>query len=174
MDYILSNLPEYEQAQTQLDNIAENWRKEVSAKMDEVDQLYKKFQAEQVLLTEPMKKQRIEEIEKKEKEVKDFQKGKFGPQGELFKKRQELVKPIQDKIYDEVQNFAKTKGYDFIFDKSNGTAMLFANERYDKSADILNAGKRKLNLFNTSNSKAACFLAYTLLKNLFLHPLKKL
>jgi outer membrane protein len=139
MDYILSKMPAYTDAQKQLDKIADGWQKEVETKMKGVDDMYKQFQAEQVLMTEPMKQQRIKEIETKEKEVKDFQKNKFGPSGELFKKRQELVKPIQDKIYNEIQKYAVAKGYDFIFDRSSGPTMLYAGDRYNKSDDILSA-----------------------------------
>ncbi len=139
MDYILGKMPTYTEAQKQLDKIADGWQKEVESKMKGVDDMYKQFQAEQVLMTEPMKQQKIKEIETKEKEVKEFQKAKFGPSGELFKKRQELVKPIQDKIYNEVQKYAIAKGLDFIFDRSSGPTMLYAGDRYNKSDDILSA-----------------------------------
>ena len=139
MDYILSKLPQYSEAQKQLDKTAENWQKDVETRMKSVDDMYKQFQAEQVLMTDPMKQQKIKEIETKEKEVKDYQKTKFGPNGELFKKRQELIKPIQDKIYDEVQKYAIAKGYDFVFDRSSGPTMLYASDRLNKSEDILSA-----------------------------------
>lgn len=139
MDYILNKMPSYIDAQKQLDKIADGWQKEVEAKMKDVDDMYKQFQSEQVLMTEPMKQQKMKDIEAKEKEVKDFQKDKFGPNGELFKKRQELVKPIQDKIYDEIQKYATAKGYDVIFDRSSGPTMLFANEKLNKSQEILDA-----------------------------------
>lgn len=139
MDYILGKMPQYAEAQKQLDKIAEGWQKEVEAKMKSVDDMYKQFQAEQVLMTEPMKQQKIKEIEAKEKEVKEFQKNKFGPSGELFKKRQELIKPIQDKIYEEIQKYALAKTLDFIFDRSSGPTMLYAGEKYNKSDDILSA-----------------------------------
>ena len=139
MDYILNKMPAYTDAQKQLDKIADGWQKEVEAKMKDVDDMYKQFQSEQVLMTEPMKQQKMKDIEAKEKEVKDFQKDKFGPNGELFKKRQELVKPIQDKIYDEIQKYATAKGYDVIFDRSSGPTMLFANEKLNKSQEILDA-----------------------------------
>lgn len=137
MDYILAQMPQYTDAQKQLDKIAEGWQKEVEAKMKNVDEMYKQFQAEQVLMTDAMKQQKIKEIETKEKEVKEFQKAKFGPSGELFKKRQELIKPIQDKIYNEISKYASAKGYDVIFDRSSGPTMLFAKETLNKSADIL-------------------------------------
>lgn len=139
MDYILNKMPTYTEAQKQLDKVADGWQKDVEAKMKNVDDMYKQFQAEQVLMTEPMKQQKIKEIEAKEKEVKDFQKAKFGPSGELFKKRQELIKPIQDKIYEEVQKYALAKGLDFIFDRSSGPTMLYAGDKFNKSDDILSA-----------------------------------
>ena len=139
MEYVLGKMPQYAEAQKQLDKTAEAWQKEVEAKMKTVDDAYKQFQAEQVLMTEPMKQQKIKEIEGKEKEVKELQKSKFGPNGELFKKRQELIKPIQDKIYNEIQKYAIAKGYDFILDRSSGTAMLYATDRLNKSNDILDA-----------------------------------
>jgi outer membrane protein len=139
VEYILNKMPTYTEAQKQLDKIAEGWQKEVESRMKSVDDMYKQFQAEQVLMTEPMKQQKIKDIEAKEKEVKDFQKAKFGPNGELFKKRQELIKPIQDKIYNEVQKYALAKGYDFIFDRASGPTMLYASDRYNKSEDILSA-----------------------------------
>ena len=139
MDYILSKLTSYTEAQKELDKVSAAWQKEVEAKMKSVDDTYKQFQAEQVLMTEPMKQQKIKEIEAKEKEVKEFQKTKFGPSGELFKKRQELIKPIQDKIYNEVQKYAVVKGFDFVFDRSSGPSMLYASEKMNKSDDILAA-----------------------------------
>lgn len=139
MDYILNKMPTYNEAQKQLDKIADGWQKEVETKMKGVDDMYKQFQAEQVLMTEPMKQQKMKDIEAKEKEVKEFQKAKFGPNGELFKKRQELIKPIQDKIYNEIQKYAVAKGYDFIFDRSSGPTMLYAGDRFNRSDDILSA-----------------------------------
>ncbi|MBL0308852.1 MAG: OmpH family outer membrane protein [Bacteroidetes bacterium] len=139
MEYILGKMPQYSEAQKQLDAVAAGWQKEVEAKMKSVDDMYKQFQAEQVLMTEPMKQQKIKEIEAKEKDVKEFQKDKFGPSGELFKKRQELIKPIQDKIYEEIQKFALAKTFDFIFDRSSGPTMLYAGDKYNKSDDILSA-----------------------------------
>ncbi len=139
IEYVLSKMQPYKDAQTQLDKIADGWQKDVEARMKEVDDAYRKFQAEQVLLTEQMKQQRIKDIEAKEKAVKDFQKEKFGPGGDLFKKRQELVKPIQDKVYDEMKKYAEAKGYDVIFDKSSGPSMLYHSEKLNKSDDILAA-----------------------------------
>lgn len=139
MQYILNKMPQYTEAQKQLDKIADGWQKDVEAKMKAVDDMYRQYQAEQVLMTDPMKQQKMKEIDAKQKEVKDFQKDKFGPNGELFKKREELIKPIQDKVYDVMQKYAEAKGYDFIFDRSSGPTMLYANDRYNKSDDILGA-----------------------------------
>ena len=99
--------------------------------------MYNRYQAEQVLLSDEVRRQKEEEIMNKEKEVREMQKKKFGPEGDLFKKRQELVAPIQEKVYSAIENFANDKGFDFIFDKGAASGMLFSNERYDKTEDIL-------------------------------------
>lgn len=136
-EYILSLLPEYKSAQKKLDELAEQWQKEIDKKYEEIDKMYKEYQAEKVLLTADQQKQREEEIITKEKEAKKFQQDKFGYEGELFKKRQELVKPIQDKIFEAIQKLAKDEGLDFIFDKSSDMTMLFSNAKYDKSDNVL-------------------------------------
>lgn len=139
-EYILDKIPEYKEAQSKLDLLAEDWRKEIDTKTKEIDALYKKFQSEQYLLDESTKMKREEEIIQQEKEVKDLQKKRFGYEGDLFKKRQELVKPIQDKVFDAITTMAESKGYDFVFDKSSsGAGMLFASPKYDRSDDILKA-----------------------------------
>lgn len=135
--YILENIPAYKEAEKKLDETASAWQKEIEAKYQEIDKLYKTFQAEQVLYTEDMKKQKEQEIMSKEKAVKDLQKQRFGYEGELFQKRQELVKPIQDKIYEAIQKLATEKAYEFIFDKSGGLVMLYASAKHDRSDDIL-------------------------------------
>lgn len=138
-EYILNKIPDYKKAQESLDKTAAEWQKEIESKMKEVELMYQKFQAEQPLLTEKMKEERIAAIEAKEKEIKEYQKQKFSPNGELFKKRQELIQPIQDKIYDEVQKIAKMKSYDIIFDKSSGASMLYTNPKLNISDDIVKA-----------------------------------
>lgn len=135
--YILDNIPDYKTAQQQLDNLSVQWQKEIEDKYAIIDKLYKAYQAEQVLLTEEMKKRRQEEINQKEKDVKDLQKQRFGYEGDLFKKKQELVKPIQDKIYNAVKKMATDQSYAVIFDKSGDLVMLYTNPKYDKSDDIL-------------------------------------
>lgn len=136
-EYMLANIPEYKQAQGELDKTSVGWQKEIEAKYAEIDKLYKAYQAEQILLTEDMKKKREAEIVGKEKEAKDIQKQHFGVDGDLFKKRQELVKPIQDKIYKAVKELAEKQTYAIIFDKSSELTMLFTNPKYDKSDEIL-------------------------------------
>lgn len=136
-EYILANIPEYKQAQGELDKTSVNWQKEIETKYAEIDKLYKAYQAEQILLTEDMKKKRESEIVGKEKEVKDLQKQRFGVDGDLFKKRQELVKPIQDKVYNAVKEIAEKQTFAVIFDKSSELTMLYANPKYDKSEDVL-------------------------------------
>ena len=135
--YILENLPEYKQAQTKLDEFSTNWQKEIDARLQDVDRMYKSYQAEQVMLSEEMKKSHENEIIKKEKEAKELQKKRFGFEGDLFKKRQELVKPVQDKVYNAVQKLAGSKGYDIIFDKSADLSVFFADSKIDKSDDVL-------------------------------------
>ncbi|MDP4266283.1 MAG: OmpH family outer membrane protein [Bacteroidota bacterium] len=147
-DYILDNVPEYKSAQTELDNLSIQWQKEIEAKLSEIDKLYKAFQADQVLLPEEMKKKREDEIVKKEKEVKDLQKQRFGKDGELFKKRQTLVKPIQDKVYKAIEDVAADSKYDMILDKAGSTTILYVNTKLDKSNDVLEkmglkAGKKE-------------------------------
>ena len=135
--YILENIPDYKTAQQQLDNLSITWQKEIEDKYAIIDKLYKAYQAEQVLLTEEMKKRRQEEIGQKEKDVKDLQKQRFGYEGDLFKKKQELIKPIQDKIYNAVKKMATDQSYAVIFDKSGDLIMLYTNPKYDKSDEIL-------------------------------------
>jgi outer membrane protein len=136
-EYILGQIPEYKAAQTELDKVSVQWQKEIEAKYAEIDKMYKAYQAEQILLTEEMKKKREGDIVAKEKEAKDLQKLRFGVDGELFKKRQELVKPIQDKVYNAVKAIAEKGGYSVIFDKSGDMTMLYANAKNDKSDDVL-------------------------------------
>ncbi|MCI5058126.1 MAG: OmpH family outer membrane protein [Flavobacteriales bacterium] len=136
-DYILENIPDYQAAQKELDQLSVKWQNQIEAKYAEIDKLYKTYQAEQVLMTEDMKRKKEDEIIKKEKEAKDYQKSKFGVEGELYKRRQELVKPIQDDIYNAIKEVATTGRYAIIFDKSTQSNVLYANSTYDKSDDIL-------------------------------------
>jgi outer membrane protein len=149
-EYILDMLPEYKSAQKQLDLIAETWQKEAEDKKVEIDKMQKDFQAEQILLTEELKKKKEADIKLKEAELKEFMNKKFGYEGELFKKRQELVKPIQDKVFDACQKIAKQSALDFIFAKGGEMIMMYSNAKYDKSDEVLielgvNVSKNKNN-----------------------------
>jgi len=136
-DYILESIPEYTDAQDELNEISILWQKEIEEKFAAIDKLYRSYQADAVLLPEDMKRKREEEIIKKEKEAKDLQKKRFGQDGDLFKKRQELVKPIQDKIFNAIEEIARLKNYAFVFDKSSGPTVLYADSKYDISDDVL-------------------------------------
>lgn len=136
-EFILSQIPEYKAAQAELDKTSIQWQKEIEAKYAEIDKMYKSYQAEQILLTEDLKKKREGDIIAKEKDAKDLQKQRFGVDGELFKKRQELVKPIQDKVYAGVKAVAEKGGYSVIFDKSSDLTMLYASSKLDKSDEVL-------------------------------------
>ncbi|MFB6457711.1 OmpH family outer membrane protein [Chitinophaga sp. Hz27] len=135
--YILDNIPEYKDSQKKLDAVADQWQKEIDAKFQEVDKMYKSYQAEQVMLTEELKHKREDEIVAKEKDAKDLQKKRFGYEGDLFKKREELVKPIQDRVYNAIQKLAASRMYDFVLDKSGGVTLIFFDPKLDKSDDIL-------------------------------------
>lgn len=134
---ILNSFGDYQAAQDEIDNIAQKWRQEINQEYDKIKSMYNKYQAEQVLLSDDARKQREDEIMAAEKEVRDMQKRRFGPEGELFKRRQELVQPIQDKIYAAIEEYAEERGYDFVFDKSSNAAMIYTNPDYDKTEDIL-------------------------------------
>lgn len=135
--YILDNIPEFAEAQAQLDEISATWQKEIEAKFSEVDKMYKDYQVQSVLLPEDMKKKKEQEITDKEKEAKALQRTRFGKEGDLFKKRQELVKPIQEKIYNAIQDIANSNNYAVIFDKGGSLTMMYANPKYDISDEVL-------------------------------------
>jgi outer membrane protein len=135
--YILDKMPEYTSAQTQLDAFAAAWQKEIDDKQKDLDKMYRDFEAEQVMLSEELKKKREDQLFIKEKEVRDLQRQRFGFEGDLFKKRGELIKPIQDRVYNAVQKLAVQRGYDFILDKSEGITVIFADPKLEKSDDVL-------------------------------------
>lgn len=133
---VLQNMSSYQEAQAQLDQQAAEWRQEIAQEYDKIKAMYNKYQAEQVLLSEDARVQREEEIMDKERIVREIQKEKFGPEGALFKRRMELVQPIQDKVYGAIESYAEDRGYDFIFDKGGSTGLLFSTGEYDKTDDI--------------------------------------
>ncbi len=134
---ILESIPAYQEAQKSLDNVAAKWRREINEEYDKIKGMYNRYQAESVLMSDEVRTQKEEEIMAKEKEVREMQKAKFGPEGALFKKRQELVRPIQDKVYNAIEDYANVKGYDFIFDKSGSAGIVFSNSRFDKTDDLI-------------------------------------
>ncbi len=136
-EYILSHIPSYISAQDQLDKLSEKYQEEVQALYEEVEKLYKDFQAERVLLSEEMKRKKEDEIIRKEKEAKELQQKYFGPEGNLFQKREELMKPIQDEVYKAIKEIALAGNYAVVFDTSSGTSMIYSDPKYDKSDEVL-------------------------------------
>lgn len=136
-DYILTKVPEFVQAEEKINEFSKQWQSEIEAAYQDVEQMYRTYQSEQVLLTAEMKTKREESIIEKEKSVQSLQQKYFGTQGELYKKRQDLIKPIQDRIFDAVQQLAATNKYSIIFDASSDLIMLYSNPDLDKSDKVL-------------------------------------
>ena len=137
MEYILSNIPAYERANEQLNQLSRRWQSEVEALDEEAKTLYKNYQNEAMFLSESQKKEREDAIVNKEKEAADLKKKYFGPEGELFKKRQSLMEPIQDEIYNAVKGIAQTKGFQLILDRSSDNGIIFASPAIDISNEVL-------------------------------------
>ena len=137
MDYILRNVPAYEMANEQLNQVSQRWEKEVNELSKAAETLYKNYQSDMVFLTDDQKKKREEEIVAKEKEVTDLRYKYFGPEGELYKKRQSLMKPIQEDVYNAVKAVAEEKGYQTIFDRASSQSIVFASPRIDVSNEVL-------------------------------------
>lgn len=135
--YILEKIPEYRDADKKLQQIGEQWQKEIDDKQAQLDKMYKNYEAEQFMLTEELRKKREDELFVHEKEIRDLQKKRFGYEGDLFKERQRLIKPVQDRVYNAVQKMALARSYDFVLDKSEGITVIFADPKLDKSDDIL-------------------------------------
>lgn len=136
-EYILSNLKAYSDAQKELDRVSNQWQKEIEERYTGIERLHKSYQAEKVLLTAEMRKEREEEIIRKEEEARDLKRQRFGVDGDLFRKRQELIQPIQDDIYNAIKEVAQGGGFSVIFDKANQSNILYADPRYDKSDRVL-------------------------------------
>ena len=137
MDKVLEAIPDYAKAQKELEEVAERWRQEISRDYDKIDQMYRDYQAREVLMSDEMKKQKQDEIVAKEKEVRESQKKRFGPEGELFQKRQSMVKPIQEKVYAAIEKFANERSYDVIFTAPDGTTMIYAKADKDITNEII-------------------------------------
>jgi len=135
-EYILSEMKDYQNAQKKLDGVVARWKGEIEQRYQEIDNMYKRFQAEQVLLSENDKARREQEIVDRENQVRSFQREKFGEKGALFQERQKLIRPIQDKVYGAVESVVGKKSLDFVLDKSSGAAILFANPKFDITKDV--------------------------------------
>jgi outer membrane protein len=135
--FILEHIPEYTQAQEQLENLSYEWQEEIESAYQNIDQLYRAYQTDKVLLTDKMRQAREDDIIQKEKEVKELQQQRFGTDGDLYKKQEELIRPIQNQIFNAIQEYAKEGRYGVIFDKSSDLLMLYADENLDKSEKIL-------------------------------------
>ena len=136
-DFILNKMPEYAKAQSEIDQLSASWQKEIEEMQKKVEGLYSSFQAEQVLLTEAMKQERLDEIKKKETELKDYQKKVFGFGGLFFLKKQELIKPLQDKVFDAAGKVAKANRLAIIFDKAGELVMIYTDPRHDYTDFVL-------------------------------------
>ncbi len=137
MEYILKNIPAYERANEQLDQVSKKWQSEVETLSNEAQKLYKNYQSETVFLSAEQKTKRENEIVEKEKAAGELKRKYFGPEGELFKKRESLIKPIQDEIYNAVKSIAETKGYSAIIDRASATSIIFASPQIDISNEVL-------------------------------------
>ena len=136
-EYILQNIPSYNAAQEELNKVSETWETEIKGEYEEIEKMYKTYQSERVLLTDEMRQKREEEIMDREIAVKELQAKYFGPEGDLSKKRQELVKPIQDALYKAVKELSAEGSYAIIFDTASGASILYSNPRYDLSDEVL-------------------------------------
>jgi outer membrane protein len=135
--YILDKMPEYKNADKTLSQISAQWQKEIDDKQGQLNQMYRNYDAEQYMLSDELKKKREDQLFNLEKEVRDLQKKRFGYEGDLFKERQKLVKPVQDRVYNAIQKVAVNRGYDFVLDKSEGITVIFADPKLDKSSEVL-------------------------------------
>ncbi|HNX87895.1 MAG TPA: OmpH family outer membrane protein [Paludibacteraceae bacterium] len=137
MSYIMKNIPAYESANEQLNQVSKKWQTEVETAMKDVQQMYKNYQTELVFMSDDMKVKREDEIVAKEKEAQELKRKYFGPEGELFKKRESLMKPIQDEIYTAIQEISKDKDLQLVFDKSSAMSAIFVSPKLDISDDVL-------------------------------------
>ena len=136
-DYILENIPEYGDAQEEINQLSKQWEKEITALFQEAQELDREYQTESVLLSEDQKRKKKEAITAKRQEAENLRMQYYGPEGELFSKRAELIQPIQEKVYNAINQIAQLKNYAFVFDKASGTTMLYCNEKNDISDDVL-------------------------------------
>ena len=135
--YILEKLKDYKDADKKIQQTADGWQKQLDSAQAELDRMYKNYDAEQYMLTDELKKKREAELFNREKDLRELQKKRFGYEGDLFKERERLVKPIQDRVFNAIQKLAVAKGWDFVLDKSEGITVIFADPKLDKSEDVL-------------------------------------
>ena len=136
-EYIMNNIPEYKDAQLELDDYAMEYKEKVQEEYDKIEELQAQLRAESVLMPEEVKEKKLQEIKDKIQAAKDLQKSYFGPKGELFVQREDLIRPIQEKIYNAIQELAEEKNYSFVFDKAGSLSILYVQARYDISDDVL-------------------------------------
>ena len=134
---VLSSMTDYQAAQDELDRVAAGWRQDIAKEYDKIKSMYNSYQAEQILLSDDARRVKEDEIVAAEKAVRDLQKEKFGPEGALFQKRKELVQPIQEKVYTSIEDYAKERGYDFIFDKGGSAGLIFSKIDTEKTDEII-------------------------------------
>lgn len=137
MEYILKNIPAYEMANEQLKQISLRWEKEITTQAQKVEDMYKEYQSNAVFLTDAQKKEKEEEILKEDKATQDLRRKYFGPEGELYKKRESLMKPIQDDVYEAVKSISEGKGYQMVIDRASAADIIFASPRIDISNEVL-------------------------------------
>lgn len=137
MEYILKNIPAYEMTNEQLSQVSQKWQNEVEAIQQEAQNMYKNYQSDLVFLSAEMKTKREEEIVKKEQEAQDLKRKYFGPEGELYKKRESLMKPIQDEIYNAVKEISDRQGYQLVIDRASAMSIIFASPKIDISNEVL-------------------------------------
>lgn len=136
-DFVLKQMPEYKEAQKELDKLTEKYKKEVDEKFQKVQEMKEAYESEKILLTDDVKQERLDSIKAKEKEAKDYQKKIFGHEGLIFLKRKELIKPVQEKIYKAVETVAKKKNIDILFDKAGSVSMVYTNPVHDYTDYVL-------------------------------------
>jgi len=139
---VLESMADYDSAQKEIDKVAAEWQQEIAQEYDNIKSMYNKYQAEQVLLSDDVRRQKEDEIVDKEKQVRELQKRRFGPEGDLFRKRQELVSPLQDQVFAAIEEYASEKGFDLVLDKSGSAGILYTSGDYDKTEEV----KRRLGI----------------------------
>jgi len=137
MEKIMSSVPDYQNAQTELEQLSEKWRQEIAREYEQIEAMYREYQTREPLMSDEMRKSKQDEIVNKEKEVRALNKERFGPEGELFQKRQSLVKPIQEKVYAAIEKLAKDRRYDFIFTAPDGSTIIYADQDNELTDDVI-------------------------------------